>query len=34
MHFGGVATLGSGLPYNYTTGASNSGEPEPPPTGR
>jgi hypothetical protein len=26
VHFGGVATLGSGLPYNYTTGASNSGD--------
>jgi len=26
IHFGGVATLGSGLPYNYTTGAANSGD--------
>ena len=26
VHFGGVATLGSGLPYNYVTGASNSGD--------
>ena len=24
--FGGVLTLGSGLPYNYTTGANNSGD--------
>ncbi|MGA3015856.1 MAG: TonB-dependent receptor [Bryobacteraceae bacterium] len=26
IHFGGVATLGSGLPYNYTTGTTNSGD--------
>jgi carboxypeptidase family protein len=26
VQVGGVATLGSGLPYNYTTGASNSGD--------
>ena len=26
VSFGGVATLGSGLPYNYTTGAANSGD--------
>ena len=26
IHFGGVATLASGLPYNYTTGATNSGD--------
>jgi hypothetical protein len=26
IHFGGVATLGSGLPYNYVTSASNSGD--------
>ncbi len=26
VHFGGVGTFGSGLPYNYTTGASNSGD--------
>ncbi len=24
--FGGVGTMGSGLPYNYTTGATNSGD--------
>jgi hypothetical protein len=26
IHFGGVGTLGSGLPYNITTGATNSGD--------
>ena len=26
LNFGGVATLGSGLPYNFTTGANNSGD--------
>jgi hypothetical protein len=26
IHFSGVATLGSGLPYNYTTGTTNSGD--------
>jgi hypothetical protein len=26
IHFGGVATLGSGLPYNITTGTTNSGD--------
>jgi hypothetical protein len=26
LHIGGVATLASGLPYNYTTGAANSGD--------
>jgi hypothetical protein len=26
IHFGGVATLGSGLPYNLTTGTTNSGD--------
>jgi hypothetical protein len=26
IHFGGVATVATGLPYNYTTGASNSGD--------
>jgi len=26
IEFGGVATLASGLPYNYTTGATNSGD--------
>lgn len=26
LNFGGVATLGSGLPYNITTGANNSGD--------
>ena len=26
IHFGGVATLGSGLPYNFTTGTTNSGD--------
>ncbi len=26
IHFGGVATLGSSLPFNYVTGASNSGD--------
>jgi hypothetical protein len=26
IHFGGVATLASGLPYNYTTGTTNSGD--------
>ena len=26
IHFGGVATFGSGLPYNYTTGTTNSGD--------
>lgn len=26
IHFGGVATLGTGLPYNYTTGTTNSGD--------
>jgi hypothetical protein len=26
VHFSGVATLGSGLPYNYTTGTTNSGD--------
>jgi hypothetical protein len=26
IHFGGVATLGSALPFNYVTGAANSGD--------
>ena len=26
IHFSGVATFGSGLPYNYTTGVTNSGD--------
>jgi hypothetical protein len=26
IHFSGVATLGSGLPYNFTTGTTNSGD--------
>jgi hypothetical protein len=26
VHFGGVTTLASGLPYNYTTGVTNSGD--------
>jgi hypothetical protein len=26
INFGGVGTLGSGLPYNYTTGVTNSGD--------
>jgi hypothetical protein len=26
INFGGVATFGSGLPYNYTTGTTNSGD--------
>ena len=26
INFGGVATLASGLPYNYTTGTTNSGD--------
>ncbi|HEY3740071.1 MAG TPA: TonB-dependent receptor [Bryobacteraceae bacterium] len=26
IHFGGIATLASGLPYNYTTGTTNSGD--------
>jgi len=26
INFGGVATLGSGLPYNFTTGTTNSGD--------
>jgi Carboxypeptidase regulatory-like domain len=26
IHFGGIVTLASGLPYNYTTGANNSGD--------
>ena len=26
IHFGGVATLASGLPYNYVTGTTNSGD--------
>jgi hypothetical protein len=26
IHFGGIATLGSGLPYNFTTGTTNSGD--------
>ena len=26
IEFGGVATLASGLPYNYTTGVTNSGD--------
>jgi hypothetical protein len=26
IHFSGVATFGSGLPYNYTTGTTNSGD--------
>jgi hypothetical protein len=26
VHFGGIATLATGLPYNYVTGANNSGD--------
>ena len=26
IHFGGIATLATGLPYNYTTGTTNSGD--------
>jgi hypothetical protein len=26
VHFGGIGTFGSGLPFNYATGASNSGD--------
>ncbi len=26
IYFGGIATLGSGFPYNYTTGTTNSGD--------
>jgi len=26
IHFSGIATFGSGLPYNYTTGTTNSGD--------
>jgi hypothetical protein len=26
IYFGGIATLGSGLPYNFTTGTTNSGD--------
>jgi hypothetical protein len=26
IHFGGIATLATGLPYNYATGANNSGD--------
>jgi hypothetical protein len=26
IHFGGITTLATGLPYNYTTGTTNSGD--------